>query len=549
MTAPLPALRFEAEAFALGRDRILGRQSAGDAFLRALVALPDLERLIACSPGTGAAQAFAQTLGALRKTVQAGWVAVGAHDKLKQIGALHFPDPIIAPQARGRMAVGSNAYSLTGITHTIASANTMRGITEFAHAPLMEWDGVICTSAAVKASLLEILEEQEEYLAWRLPGARPQPRLQLPVIPLGVHCDDFAFDDAQRREARRALGLGAGDVAFLFVGRLSFHAKANPFPMYAALEHAARHTGKRITLIQCGWFANQAIEDVFKRTAATHAPSVRHIWLDGRNPPERDRAWAAGDVFMSLSDNIQETFGLTPLEAMAAGLPVIVSDWNGYRQTVRHGVNGFMVPTFAPEPPAGEAYAALHAMEAVTYDHYLAMTARHVSMDLAVLFEATTTLASDAHKRRALGAAGRAMARSEFDWSILIRHYLQFWEELRQIRLSVAADDMRCRPRPSAERLDPFRVFRNYPTHAVNDATRLRARGEAGDFNRLIADPLFDQLRRTLPDDALFASLLAAAGKPEGTRLDEAAAAAGIDPVTAQLLASLLLKMGLLTAS
>ena len=45
--------------------------------------------------------------------------------------------------------------------------------------------------------------------------------------------------------------------------------------------------------------------------------------------------WAAADVFLSLVDNIQETFGITPLEAMAAGLPVVASDWDGYRYTMR----------------------------------------------------------------------------------------------------------------------------------------------------------------------------------------------------------------------
>ena len=49
---------------------------------------------------------------------------------------------------------------------------------------------------------------------------------------------------------------------------------------------------------------------------------------------------------MSLSDNIQETFGLTPLEAMASGIPVIVSDWDGYRSTVRDNKDGFRISSY-----------------------------------------------------------------------------------------------------------------------------------------------------------------------------------------------------------
>ena len=48
--------------------------------------------------------------------------------------------------------------------------------------------------------------------------------------------------------------------------------------------------------------------------------------------------YGMADVFVSPSDNIQETFGLSVIEAMASGLPVIVSDWDGYRDTVVDGV-------------------------------------------------------------------------------------------------------------------------------------------------------------------------------------------------------------------
>src|SRR5262249_12239318 len=57
---------------------------------------------------------------------------------------------------------------------------------------------------------------------------------------------------------------------------------------------------------------------------------------------------AASDIFVSFSDNIQETFGISIVEAMAAGLPVVASDWDGYRELVTHEVTGFLVPTSWP---------------------------------------------------------------------------------------------------------------------------------------------------------------------------------------------------------
>jgi len=53
------------------------------------------------------------------------------------------------------------------------------------------------------------------------------------------------------------------------------------------------------------------------------------LWSDDNDAAWYRSAWQAAGVFIALSDKIQETLGLTPLEAMAEGLPVIVSDWDG----------------------------------------------------------------------------------------------------------------------------------------------------------------------------------------------------------------------------
>ena len=77
-----------------------------------------------------------------------------------------------------------------------------------------------------------------------------------------------------------------------------------------------------------------------------YCPSVNVLFLDGGDQGVGDRVWFAAYIFTLLSDNIQESFDSTPIKAMAAGLPVVVSDWNGYRDTVRNGIDGILVPTF-----------------------------------------------------------------------------------------------------------------------------------------------------------------------------------------------------------
>jgi D-inositol-3-phosphate glycosyltransferase len=52
--------------------------------------------------------------------------------------------------------------------------------------------------------------------------------------------------------------------------------------------------------------------------------------------------YRAADVFVTMP--WYEPFGITPLEAMACGTPVIGSEVGGIKYTVRHGSTGFLVP-------------------------------------------------------------------------------------------------------------------------------------------------------------------------------------------------------------
>src|SRR5262249_2236179 len=145
---------------------------------------------------------------------------------------------------------------------------------------------------------------------------------------------------ADRANQRARISVADDEVVVLCVGRLSHHAKAHPFPAYFAVDQAARRTGRKVALVFAGWSAHPGIGRAFRDGASRFAPNARIVFLDGQDPDVRTGVWHSADLFLSLPDNIQETFGLVVLEAMASGLPVVGSDWDGYRDLIVQGETG-----------------------------------------------------------------------------------------------------------------------------------------------------------------------------------------------------------------
>ncbi len=552
----LPALRFESDAFHLRESRIMGRQSAGHAFLRALVADAAGERLTGIGPNPASAEIFEASVKAIDPRAQTHWASSHDLGAIALNGGLHLPDPSLGSYARLRQRIGCGAYSITGLTHTISSDGAMGLLADLAIAPVMPWDALICTSDAVKASITTLLETQDDDLRWRLGTQARSPRPELPVIPLGVHCADYADVDGAAASARASLEIGADEIAFLFLGRLSFHAKAHPFPMYEALEAVARESGKKIVLIQCGWFANSSIESAFKDGAQRFAPSIRHIWLDGAQEKARTCAWAASDVFISLSDNIQETFGLTIIEAMAAGKPVIASDWDGYRQTVRHAETGFLIPTFMPQAEVGDAYGLAYASQAINYDIYIGIASQHVSIDLRALRQAVRTLVDNPILRAIMGARGRAVARRDFDWPVIMSSYRTLWAELAERRSAAAAERRSAaaaephamQRRTVAQQINPFRLFATYPSSRLDFRSHVALRSDGPNWREVADHLLFSVSQGRRPGDAVFDAVVAALGAAPAA-VGALAAALAITPDAVLCVVSMLAKWGVVELS
>jgi glycosyltransferase involved in cell wall biosynthesis len=145
-----------------------------------------------------------------------------------------------------------------------------------------------------------------------------------------------------RDEARSALGLPADGPVAVWVGRVDVHPKGMDVLLDAWERVRADLAPARPTLLLLG--TGSGAGWLHEQLAARGLDDVR--WRD-EYVLDRDvvgRYLSAGDVFVLPSR--QEGFPVAPVEAMAAGLPVVACDAPGVRAVVGEGAGagGAVVP-------------------------------------------------------------------------------------------------------------------------------------------------------------------------------------------------------------
>lgn len=167
----------------------------------------------------------------------------------------------------------------------------------------------------------------------------PLPRDRVRVCHPGV--DTAPFDAVPREAARRAVrtrhGWPPDAVVALFVS-MNFGLKRLDLVLQAMAAAGDAVAGLRLLV------AGKGDARRFSDMAGSLGLGDRVVFAGVRRDlPEYYRA-----SDMCLLPSRFDTFGLVVLEAMAAGIPVVITDRVGARDLVEDGVNGFVVPVDPP---------------------------------------------------------------------------------------------------------------------------------------------------------------------------------------------------------
>jgi len=412
------------------------------------------------------------------------WIEAADRGALAQAGAVRLGSPALQGEAWARRAGGATRYSLTGLAEGLAQREVMAELAALLVAPLEPWDALVCTSLAAQKAVEAQLAAVAHHLKTRFEAARIPPAV-LVTIPQGVHTASFAFDPEARRRWREALGVPADAAAVLHIADERPTA-GNPVPMALALQQAARRVGQPLYAIFCGDIADAG----FRKAAAGLCPEVHLRFVASADVRAHGPIWSAADVFLSLTDSLEESFGRRVAEAMAAGLPSVVSDWDGHRTSIRHGTDGFRVRTTVPRPGLGADLAFRYAHGLADAQAYMAAQTQFTAVDLEQAGEALAALIRNPELRGNMGAAAQARAQAVFDWKAIVPQHQALWAELARRRQAAPPQP----PRSGGDNpwgLDPFHMFAAFATHALApaDTVQLTRAYPPADLAALMAAP------------------------------------------------------------
>ncbi|MFZ2162815.1 MAG: glycosyltransferase family 4 protein [Sideroxyarcus sp.] len=158
------------------------------------------------------------------------------------------------------------------------------------------------------------------------------------IVHPGVNVERFATPDRAscRAEIRGQYGIGASDTLLLFVG-MNFEVKGLDTIIAALARARIARPEANIRLLVVG----RGDEGKYGKQARSLG-IAEAVTFAGTQVEGLERYYRAADAFVLLS--AFDTFGMVVLEAMAAGLPVIVSPNVGAKDLVEEGINGFILP-------------------------------------------------------------------------------------------------------------------------------------------------------------------------------------------------------------
>ena len=429
----------------------------------------------------------------------------------------------------------SKLFPITAMTHSLTELDQM--FTGFFNMTnnIYPFDSITCTSKCG----MEFLKKQFALLSERFLkeyNSKIKYNGRLDLIPLGVNLDLFKI--SEKNEAREKLNIAKDKIILFSMARFSISYKMDLIPLIRCFKDLLEEY-KNLLLILAGDDTDYDYSTLLNDFIDKIGIKENVILMVNINEATKQLLYSAADIFVSPSDNIQETFGIAPIEAMAAGLPIVVSDWDGYKETVIHEKTGFRVPTYWEN--CDNNISPLAPLFTNRYYHFC--LAQSVFIDVNKMKEYLKLLVEDESLRKKIGKNGIEHAKNNYDWKVIIPKYERLWAELKEISKNYKLEERQNLFEPSF-----YQLFNHYPTNSnfIKDSLKFKptSLGEKINLDIFFENYIYDSIEQLIPRDnlKLILSLL-----KEGKNINEILQILNIGKKELNYMMMWLLKHGLIT--
>lgn len=383
------------------------------------------------------------------------------------ISIMHHWDPNCTKSLILRDNFGTKKnYPLVNLVHAIAPPHMYETFVMDIIGPTRPYDSFICPSIALRDAMIKYFDEISFYFKDRF-GTDIRYKGKFEVIPLGI--DEEYFYPMDKKEAKEKIKVPIEKTIVGCITRLTPVNKMDLFPLIKAFKDAVDTSkNKDVILMIAGKEQCQDYIEELQASASKIGILDKLIIKSEFDNKDIPLYYNASDMFVSIPDNVQETFGLTPIEAMMCKVPVIVSDWDGYKETVEDSITGFKVPMLWGACTANaDRKAILHNIVPT-----LLYLGQSVALDNHRLADCMRQMIENPSLREHLGENAMKQAIDKYSWSKIIPKLDSYFQQLYE---EASKDTTEYELKNKYGNIPYYKIFDHYSTYLLNDKTMIKA--------------------------------------------------------------------------
>lgn len=186
--------------------------------------------------------------------------------------------------------------------------------------------------------------------------AKSPKKIELSKVIFPIDGKQHKFSSSIRTSERLKMQASPSEMIFIYTGRLSQQKNIEKLIQLFTSKILKVYSNSRLLLVgsyddigsqmlgqksPLGSTYN-LIQSHYKKL--TRDEQKRVVFLGDKNTKELHRLYCAADCFISLSLYHDEDYGMSVAEAMAHGLPLILTDWGGYTEFASLSHKSILLP-------------------------------------------------------------------------------------------------------------------------------------------------------------------------------------------------------------